>query len=511
MRKYHCLAHAEYTDPEGFSITTIRPEDKEPIRCWRNSQMAILRSYEPISATDQEHYFDTVITPSLLQGVIQERPNQILFSFFLQNTLIGYGGLTHIDWHAKRAELSVLLDPRFKEGSDDFAHYFRVFIRLVLQVLEELNFRKLTAEVYDFRTHVISILEHSKFQLEGHLKDHVYKAGALHDAYLYGLWMRKKQNDGKQNYGVLVTSISRKVPLLETVRRAIQKSTTFTTLHGQDANANVVGRYFVDYFWHSPHLEALSVESVIAYCQEHHIRAIIPTRDADLSFFAAHVPKLQEAGITALVSPLSSVAICADKMAFAEHLTAHNLPAIATYDSLERCPYDDIIVKERYGAGGKCVRSTKASAIPKMECPIFQPYIEGREYSIDLYVGRQGQLHGVVARTRDLVEHGESQVTTTLHAEKLEALAARFASCIELYGPAVLQVIVGSDGEEHIVECNPRFGGASTASYAVGLESFYWFVVECETGTLAGHPFVRKQQDIRQVRTPLDRVFTLYA
>ena len=40
-----------------------------------------------------------------------QRPSQMLFSFYNQNKLIGYGGLVHINWIHKNAEISFLLKP----------------------------------------------------------------------------------------------------------------------------------------------------------------------------------------------------------------------------------------------------------------------------------------------------------------------------------------------------------------------------------------------------------------
>ena len=36
----------------------------------------------------------------------EKQPNQLLFSFIENNLLIGYGGLVHIDWTNKNAEIS---------------------------------------------------------------------------------------------------------------------------------------------------------------------------------------------------------------------------------------------------------------------------------------------------------------------------------------------------------------------------------------------------------------------
>jgi carbamoyl-phosphate synthase large subunit len=61
------------------------------------------------------------------------------------------------------------------------------------------------------------------------------------------------------------------------------------------------------------------------------------------------------------------------------------------------------------------------------------------------------------------------------------------------------------DGKLQIIECNPRFGGASTTSIAVGLDSLYWSLTE----TLNDNEFPvfhRIPGEARQIRMSVDRV-----
>src|ERR1700745_4216727 len=99
---YKCLKKNEYEDQDGYKIVAIRPDDKEEIRLWRNSQIDILRQSKPLTEEDQKSYFEKIIIPSFSE----DTPSQILFSFLFHNALIGYGGITHINFPAKRGEIS---------------------------------------------------------------------------------------------------------------------------------------------------------------------------------------------------------------------------------------------------------------------------------------------------------------------------------------------------------------------------------------------------------------------
>jgi carbamoyl-phosphate synthase large subunit len=212
-----------------------------------------------------------------------------------------------------------------------------------------------------------------------------------------------------------------------------------------------------------------------------------------------------------MVSDLGSLRIMLDKLEFSKACCEHGLPAIQTVEATRSLDGDRFVVKERHGAGsrGAAVDLSADQAVDhgrNLASPVYQPFIKGDEYSVDFYVARSGKLKGVVVRERNLVVGGESQITTTIRDEDLEALCAAFAQHFRLYGHNMMQVIRDADGKIHMVECNPRFGGASTAAIAVGLDSFYWLLRESMGEDIDPLPFDRASKEIVQVRYPADFV-----
>ena len=319
------------------------------------------------------------------------------------------------------------------------------------------------------------------------------------------------QKNPDSQCAVLITSLSMKIPLLNAVRKASQEINDFKIIHGSDSNPNCLGQYLVDNFWNCPPLEKLTIEDVLAYCQKNHIEAIIPTRDADLEFYSKHKELLKENNIQVMVSDPDSIQVCRDKKQFSDTLLKKGFPAISTELSPDKITSERFVVKERHGAGAleMGLNMTREQALKhsqKMKEPIFQPYIEGKEFSIDLYLTRKGKIQGCIARERNVVVNGESQVTTTVSYPALEKLGSEVAHALSLNGHVLVQVIEDSKGDFHIVECNPRFGGASTASLAVGLNSFVWFFAENLGLDLTNYPFIRHPSEIRQVRHATDTV-----
>jgi carbamoyl-phosphate synthase large subunit len=254
------------------------------------------------------------------------------------------------------------------------------------------------------------------------------------------------------------------------------------------------------------------VEAAIGYCDEHRIGLVIPTRDAELPYWAAARGELAAAGIDVLVPDADAVESCLDKLRFARLLLDAGEPAIPTslapgeLEAAER-----YVVKERFGAGAQRMgldldREAADAHAATLEHPVFQPFVRGDEFSIDLYVARDGTVQGVIARRRELVRGGESQITATVPDPALETCGARIAQLLRLRGHAVIQILVDAIGRHHVVECNPRFGGASTLALAAGLDTFAWAYLEAHGQPLTSRPFHRVHGEQRQVRYPADKI-----
>jgi len=167
--KYTCLKKNSIKDT-GFEIRPIALEDIEQIRLWRNKQLDVLRQKKIITSSEQIFYYKNVLFPTFNQ----EFPDQIIFSYFKDNFLIGYGGLVHISWENKRSEMSFLLNPELVEIENIYDQYFSKFIDFMKEInFSILNFHKLFTETYSHRFFHISILEKSGFELEGLLRDHI--------------------------------------------------------------------------------------------------------------------------------------------------------------------------------------------------------------------------------------------------------------------------------------------------------------------------------------------------
>ena len=69
-----------------------------------------LRQQNKLRIEDQNNYFENVV----MKLFNLKNPDQILFSYISENKCIGYGGLVHINWNKKYAEISFIMKTKLE-------------------------------------------------------------------------------------------------------------------------------------------------------------------------------------------------------------------------------------------------------------------------------------------------------------------------------------------------------------------------------------------------------------
>lgn len=310
---------------------------------------------------------------------------------------------------------------------------------------------------------------------------------------------------------VLVTSASKKIGLLKAIKKAAQKISTDIKIYSGDTNPNALCKYFTDNFYLMPKTTESNKSVILNWCKENNITAIVPTRDGELLFWANWKLDLLNNGIIVMVPDAFSVETCLDKLLFYSTCRKLNIPAIYSDLTIENCDSNFFVVKERYGAGSQsiAININKESALKHSETlksPLFQPFILGSEISVDSYITESGMVKGIVTRFRSIVDNGESVITETFFNESLNNQLLDILKKLNLYGHIILQIILDANNNINIIECNSRFGGASTLSLEAGLDSFYWFLHEANGINIDKFPFQAKKQKITQIRFPKDLI-----
>jgi RimJ/RimL family protein N-acetyltransferase len=179
IRNYKCL-NQQVFESDGYKLVPIRHEDRFKIMQWRNEQMYHLRQNEPLTKEKQDTYFQNIIS-RLFEA---DKPDQILFSFFDQDECIGYGGLVHIDWINKNAEISFIMETALEQ--DYFISIWTIFLKLLEKVaFEDLALHKLFVYAFDLRPHLYNVLEQNDYYLDARLKDHCFLNNEFKDVVIH--------------------------------------------------------------------------------------------------------------------------------------------------------------------------------------------------------------------------------------------------------------------------------------------------------------------------------------
>ncbi len=309
---------------------------------------------------------------------------------------------------------------------------------------------------------------------------------------------------------LLISSASAKAPLISAAKIAAAKIDLSSKIIAGDSNKNAVSQFIADEFWLMPKTNDDNFQQISQYCKASGINFILPTRDGELEFWARYAKKFKSLGIHVIVSSVDSIELTLDKFKFSNHCSLLGIPAIKSFlDINSEINYGSWVVKERFGAGSRSMglNLSKDDALRharNLTAPIFQPYIDGNEISVDAYLTLEGLVKGLSLRYREIVVDGESQVTRTFRNLDLEEKMKQILEALKLNGPVVMQLLIDKNDDIHIIECNPRFGGTSTAGIAVGVDLLYWALLESGGIALNDYPFCRSFHEVRQVRIKSD-------
>ena len=274
----------------------------------------------------------------------------------------------------------------------------------------------------------------------------------------------------------LLTSAAAKVDLARRLRAALHEH--HLRLHATDRSPFSAAFWFCDGHFPLPALhDPAFLDQLVAACSEREIRVVLPTRDADLLYFAAHRAELEAARIWPLVSDLGTVETCLDKTRFHEHARTHRLPVLPR---IEHPAPDDFpcFLRPRCGSAG-----AGAGPIPSLDALralhgpppwpdlLLQPLCTAPEYTIDALFDLDGSPVQWIARERIRVKAGESTIGRTVHLPALDALLPRLARAFAFAGPVTLQAFYSESNGPCLIEINPRFGGAAALGIEAGLDT----------------------------------------
>jgi carbamoyl-phosphate synthase large subunit len=283
---------------------------------------------------------------------------------------------------------------------------------------------------------------------------------------------------------VLVTAASRRVALVTSLQAALRRRVG----GGQVVAADICGWspavHVADKARHVPRSDAPGyVEALLDICCTDDIGLLVPTIDDELELIARARHRFDAAGVQVAAPTADTARLCRDKAATAAHLRRHGLPMARTWTPATldvhatRLP---LFIKPRRGRGSVGAYKVRTreelrfflSYVPD---PVVQDYLDGPEFTIDMFCDFVGQPLSVVPRERLVIRSGVTDRGRTTRDPGLIDLAVRCAEVFEFRGAVNLQCRV-VNGRPVLFEINPRFSGGIQLTIAAGADFADWLV-----------------------------------
>lgn len=170
-KKYNVL-HKNNYNYKNFDLIPIRYSDRNKIMKWRNEQIYHLRQSKVLSYKDQNLYFNEVV----YKLFYEDNPKQILFSLLENNSLVAYGGLVHINWEKKTAELSFLTATKYKNFA--LSYYWKIFFKLIEEAaFLDLNLSKIYTYAFNIRKKITNVFKENGYKNDKKLKQYFINNG----------------------------------------------------------------------------------------------------------------------------------------------------------------------------------------------------------------------------------------------------------------------------------------------------------------------------------------------
>lgn len=278
---------------------------------------------------------------------------------------------------------------------------------------------------------------------------------------------------------ILFTGVGRRIELIQAFRQAALHLGINLKLYGADMAGTAPALTFCDFTRKVCGMgEPEYIRQLLEICKEDHIDLLIPTIDTDLLILSKNVQEFEKEGTKVLVSKPEKIAVCRDKNYTADFFESCGLKAPRTFNNYKKYSGEyPCFIKPKDGSSS--INAFKVNDLGELEVYaekigdyIVQPYIEGKEYTIDIFCDFDGNPIYITPRERVAVRAGEVLKTKICMDDRMiqesRKLIEKFRPC----GPMAVQLIRQDVTEEdYFIEINPRFGGGSPLSMKSGARS----------------------------------------
>ena len=279
------------------------------------------------------------------------------------------------------------------------------------------------------------------------------------------------------NHNILITSAGQRVALVrsfqDTLRHFFPEAKVYTT----DMNPRMApAAYASDGCFEVVRVTAPEyVQQLLELCRNHQVGIIIPTIDTELMILAENKSTFEQNDIQVIVSSSEFIRICRDKRNTGVFFEKHGIrvPSPISKDHptfpLFAKPYDGSLSTNLH-----YIKTAEELTAEILEDPklIFMEYIDKqyyKEYTVDMYYGRDHKVKCIVPRERIKIRAGEINKGLTEKEPLTNYLYSRLGTIDGCIGCICIQVFLNPESCDVVgIEINPRFGGGYPQTYQAG-------------------------------------------
>lgn len=278
---------------------------------------------------------------------------------------------------------------------------------------------------------------------------------------------------------ILFTSVGRRVELVQAFSSAAKKIGVELCLCGADLSEVAPALYFCNKKIVSPRISDPGyIDFLLSVCEEYKVDMLIPTIDTDLLLLSQNRTRFEAIGTKVLIADEDKVAVCRNKKLTADYFSKCGLKSPKPVDDYrEYSGGFPAFIKPKDGSSSIDAYKINSeneleSFSRKVKDYIIQPFISGREYTIDIFCDYRGNPVFITPRERLATRSGEVLKTKIVKDSTMIAEAKAIIADFKPRGPITVQLIrEETTGTDYFIEINPRFGGGAPLSIKAGADS----------------------------------------
>jgi len=225
--------------------------------------------------------------------------------------------------------------------------------------------------------------------------------------------------------------------------------------------------------------DASFIPAMLKIVDDFDVSLLIPTVSEELPVFASNKVAFAARGCHVMIASYLAVSIANDKLKTARLLdqfdiaVPRTLPCNTPHTTVMETLGLPVIAKPRVSRGGRGVvlyTSPEALAKEQRSDIVYQEFMSGEEYDVNLYVNHKGELQSCVVLHKTSLREGivgNALAVERVHRDDIVRLCSQAVKTLGFIGPADIDVRLDATGTPRLLEINARLGANALSASEV--------------------------------------------